>query len=129
MVWSSPPMTEAVSPHRRSTHPAPIEANLRLLDWGPRGATRAELNGRQVLIDRGIPGEDVLALIQRKRKPWRGVVEAIVDASPDRVAPPCPYVSASCGGCQWQHLSYEAQLETKRALVDRSMEAVGVDAR
>jgi 23S rRNA (uracil1939-C5)-methyltransferase len=122
-------MTDAVSSHRRLTHPAPIEANLRLLDWGPRGATRAELNGRQILIDRGIPGEDVVASIQRKRKPWRGVVDVVVGASPDRVVPPCPYVAAHCGGCQWQHISYEAQLAAKRALVDRSMEAEGVDAR
>jgi 23S rRNA (uracil1939-C5)-methyltransferase len=46
--------------------------------------------------------------------------------SPDRITAPCPYYHQGCGGCQWQHVSYAAQLENKRLIVDREMERAGV---
>lgn len=121
-------MTETRKRSRKARKP-PIELELRLLEWGPRGSTRAEHEGRTLLVDRGIPGEDVHAMVDRRRQSWRGVVEEVVRASPGRRPPPCPYYLAGCGGCQWQHLDDELQVETKRALVDRAMEAAGVSAR
>jgi 23S rRNA (uracil-5-)-methyltransferase RumA len=106
-----------------------VEARVRLLDWAAKGATHAELDARQVLVDRGIPGELVDASFDRRRRPWRGVVTGVEDASPDRVVPPCPYYIAGCGGCQWQHIDYAAQVNVKRELVDRAMESCSVDAR
>lgn len=81
------------------------------------------------MVDRGIPGELVDASFDRRRKPWRGVVTAVEEASPDRVASPCPYYLEGCGGCQWQHINYPAQVETKRVLVDRALGESGSTAR
>jgi 23S rRNA (uracil1939-C5)-methyltransferase len=86
------------------------------------------VTGREVLVDRGIPGERVVASLDPGRRARRGAVEAVIEASPDRVIPPCPYYLKGCGGCQWQHLGYDAQIAAKVTLVEREMEAAGVAA-
>lgn len=118
----------AVQRHRKAPRP-PVPAEVRLLGWGPRGTTRAVWNNAPVLVDRGIPGELVVAAVDTRRRPRRGVADEVLDASPHRIAPPCPFYLRNCGGCQWQHLEYEAQVEAKRLGVDREMERVGVAAR
>src|SRR3954470_17785839 len=50
------------------------------------------------------------------RAAW-GELTAIERPSPDRVAPPCP-LFGSCGGCQWQHVSIDAQRAAKKAMVE-----------
>jgi 23S rRNA (uracil1939-C5)-methyltransferase len=123
-------MDANAAPRRRKKAPRPpldVEADLQ--EWGQRGATIADLDGRRVAVDRGIPGERVHAQIDRRRQPWRGVVLDVIDPSPARVDPPCPYYLAGCGGCQWQHMDYPAQLEAKRALMEREFRANGLDYR
>src|SRR5947209_6430312 len=123
-------MTEmAARGRRRKTPKPPIELQLSLGEWGPKGAVEAEHEGRRMAIDRGIPGEDVIAEVDRRRRPWRGVVQEALQPSEDRIEAPCPYYAAGCGGCQWQHMSYERQLSSKAWSVDRAMEVCGVGAR
>ncbi len=50
----------------------------------------------------------------------------VLQASPNRIAPPCP-AFGSCGGCQWQHVSYERQLVFKRETVLGFLVAAGFD--
>src|SRR5437764_1192295 len=60
-----------------------------------------------------LPGEEVLIELGRKRKKIRqGVLRQIISPSNDRVQPRCRHVP-DCGGCAFQHLFYEAQLEEK----------------
>jgi tRNA/tmRNA/rRNA uracil-C5-methylase (TrmA/RlmC/RlmD family) len=64
-----------------------------------------------------IPGEEVEAEITEIKKRFaRAKLNRIVKASPERVQPPCPYFG-DCGGCQYQHLAYLAQLTLKRKQV------------
>lgn len=114
---------------RRSAHRAPLELELHLGDWGAKGATAAEIDGRTVMVDRGLPGERVQATIDRRRKIWKGVVDTVLERSPQRVDAPCAAYQAGCGGCQWQHLDYAAQVDAKTVLVDREMEREGVATR
>ncbi len=66
-----------------------------------------------VFIQGAAPGEVVSARVVEVRKTFaRAVVVDVIEASPDRIAPPCPYFGA-CGGCQWQFLDYAAQVRLK----------------
>lgn len=119
----------AVGTRSRKRGKAPIQAEVQLGDWAPRGAAWAELDGRRITVDRGIPGERVEAVVRRQRGPWRGVAHRILAPSPRRVSAPCPYFHAGCGGCQWQHMSYEGQLETKLDLANRELARAGLSIR
>ena len=90
---------------------------------GGRGLARQE---GQVLLVRGvIPGETVsFAAGAKRRGVQEGTVREILQPSPDRVAAPCP-VYAVCGGCQLQHIRYDAQLRFKRDMLDETLTRVG----
>lgn len=63
------------------------------------------------------PGERVRVRVTEARKRFaRAAVVQVLDPSPDRVEPSCPYFGA-CGGCQWQFLTYSAQLAAKQEIV------------
>ncbi len=111
---------------RRGSYKPPLEVQVRLGQWGLKGAALAEVEGRSVGVDRGIPGELATISVARHRKPWHGVVQTVEEPSPDRVTAPCPAYAAGCGGCQWQHLSYDAQIEAKRRLVEDHLLSAGV---
>jgi 23S rRNA (uracil1939-C5)-methyltransferase/tRNA (uracil-5-)-methyltransferase len=74
-------------------------------------------SGWVVMVPFSLPGEKVLARIFRNQS---GHSEAdlikVLRSSKDRVEPPCS-LFGTCGGCQYQHLNYEAQLEWKRTQV------------
>ena len=73
----------------------------------------------------GLPGETVVAeIVQDKPDYARAEIVEIVKASPDRVTAPCTYFGA-CGGCQWQHASYAAQLQFKRGIVAEQLRRIG----
>jgi len=73
--------------------------------------------GATVLVEGGIPGEEVeVAPRYKKGATTFAEVVRVVDPSPHRVTPPCPYVPA-CGGCQLQHVAYDHQVDLKRDIV------------
>lgn len=75
-------------------------------------------DGRVVFVDGALPGERVSVRLQEQRRDFaRGTVTEVLDASPHRVAPPCPELARGCGGCGWQHIEPTAQLGLKRAVV------------
>ncbi len=80
----------------------------------------------EVVLLRGVvPGETVQIESETKRKGYSEArLGAVLEASPDRVAPPCP-VFGLCGGCQLQHVRYEAQLAEKRAVLQETLRRVG----
>lgn len=85
----------------------------------------AELNGLKVFVRNAAPGELVRAHIrERKRDYWVAEAVDILQPSPVRIAPACP-LFGKCGGCQFQHISYEGQLAIKQQLVIEAMRRVG----
>ncbi|MDY0390672.1 MAG: class I SAM-dependent RNA methyltransferase [Desulfobulbus oligotrophicus] len=79
-------------------------------------------NGQVVLVAGALPGESLRVRVTQLR---RGYVEAeivqINETSPDRRQPPCPYYGR-CGGCNFQHAAYPAQLAIKHAILNESLE-------
>ena len=98
---------------------------LTLTSWGRLGEAMADFDGYNVFVAGGIPGERVVAeVVKVHRKYVSAKVVDVLEASPDRVEPPCPYYG-ECTGCQWQHLSYDAQLKTKHEKVTDALLRVG----
>ena len=83
-------------------------------------------NGRTVFIDGALPGESVEIAAWRKHK---GITEArvgtVVEAAQERIAARCPSFGV-CGGCSFQHVSYEDQLRFKRAYTQEILTPLGI---
>jgi len=110
----------------KQTSLAPGERiTVALESWGRLGEAMANYAGWDVFVFGGIPGELVVAEVVRvyRRHAAAHTVE-VLEPSPDRVEPPCPYYGA-CTGCQWQHLAYRRQLSAKRDLVVDALTRVG----
>lgn len=89
------------------------------------GGALGRLDGRVGLIDYAVPGEEVRAVIRRDKKDFfQGEAIEVLQAAPERVAPPCPYYGP-CGGCQWQHIDYAAQLRYKQGIVEEQLRRIG----
>ena len=98
---------------------------LTLTDMAHGGDAVGRHEGRVVFVPLGIPGERVRAGIrERRRNVWRGHLLEVLDPSPERVDAPCPYFGR-CGGCQWQHMRYAAQLHWKREIVSTQLRRIG----
>ncbi|HEX2912113.1 MAG TPA: class I SAM-dependent RNA methyltransferase [Chloroflexia bacterium] len=74
-----------------------------------------------VFVAGGLPGEVVdVQLYRRKKSFLKANVLKVVEAAPEREEAPCPYFGLdkwpNCGGCQWQHASYDAQLQYKHRI-------------
>ncbi|MEV0158639.1 class I SAM-dependent RNA methyltransferase [Nonomuraea fuscirosea] len=79
----------------------------------------ARHEGRVVFVRHALPGERVIAEVTEETTRFlRADAVEILEASPDRVVPPCPYAGPGrCGGCDWQHATPEAQRRLKAQVV------------
>lgn len=101
----------------------PSEAWIDSVAEDGRGIARVA--DKAVLIDGALPGERVRFLYTaRHRAHDEGRVEAVLDASPERVEPRCAH-AAVCGGCSLQHLSPEGQLSLKQESLLSSLRQIG----
>lgn len=86
-------------------------------DMGIYGEGITHVGGQTVFIPGAIRGERVSAKVVTAKSTFaHAVLTRILDESPYRVLPPCPYFK-QCGGCFLQHLAYEEQLRLKRDIV------------
>jgi 23S rRNA (uracil1939-C5)-methyltransferase len=84
-------------------------------------------DGRAVFVARTAPGERIRLRegVKLHKSFARGELAEIVAAGAARVTAPCPhYVQDHCGGCQLQHVTYEAQLAAKRAIVGDALRRI-----
>jgi 23S rRNA (uracil1939-C5)-methyltransferase len=88
-------------------------------------ALAREPGGRVVFVEGALPGERVRARVTESRKDFaRAVAVEILDASPDRVAPPCAALAAGCGGCTWQYVSAAGQRRLKAEIVTDALRRI-----
>ena len=78
-----------------------------------------------VFVPFTIPGEEIEAEVTEVKKKFaRARLINLLVASPERVTPACPYFG-QCGGCQYQHVSYAAQLQAKHRQINELFARVG----
>lgn len=91
--------------------------------FGGDGVVRLE--GFVVFVPFVLPGEQVEVEFTEVRRSFaRARLIRVIEASPDRVTPACPYFG-ECGGCQYQHAAYDSQLALKHRQVADLMERLG----
>lgn len=102
--------------HRAATVGDTVELEVTAVVAG--GAGLARDGGRVTFVDGALPGERVVAVLSEQRKDFaRAELLDVLVPSADRVLPPCPFVAAGCGGCDWQHVEPEAQRRHKAEIV------------
>ncbi|WDM31451.1 23S rRNA (uracil(1939)-C(5))-methyltransferase RlmD [Paenibacillus mucilaginosus] len=92
---------------------------------GHEGEGVGRVNGYTLFVPGALPGEKVRVKVVKVKKQYGyAKLLEVLEASPDRIDAPCP-IYKQCGGCQLQHLSYEAQMRWKRQLVIDNLTRIG----
>ncbi len=100
-----------------------VELTVHDIAHGGEGVARLE--GKAHFVAGAMPGEVVRGRVTRDKRSWARVdLTEVVETSPDRVSPPCPHFD-ECGGCQWQHAAYPAQLVWKQQIVAGQLRHLG----
>jgi 23S rRNA (uracil1939-C5)-methyltransferase len=102
--------------------------SIEKLIYGGDGLARtpAGADGRSmaVFVPFVLPGERVEAEIRQEKAGFaRASVTQLIEASPDRVEARCPYFQ-QCGGCHYQHIPYERQLEFKAEILRETLQRI-----
>lgn len=80
---------------------------------------------RVIFVEGAVPGDVADVTVYRKQKKrFLARIDRLVSASPERTEPPCRHFEV-CGGCKWQHLSYEGQLRFKQKQVSDAFARLG----
>jgi 23S rRNA (uracil1939-C5)-methyltransferase len=89
------------------------------------GRGLARVGGKVVFVEGALPGETVRLRYGRRRRRYdtARLVE-VLNPSPARVTPPCPYFG-TCGGCALQHLAPEAQVRAKQQILSEQFRRLG----
>lgn len=101
-----------------------FDITLEKLTYGGEAMGRLP-DGRAVFVPFGLPDEQVrVELTEDKKNFARGRVVEVLKASPARIAPKCKHF-AECGGCHYQNLSYEKQLQAKTEILRDQLRRIG----
>ncbi len=114
-----------------------MSITLALESMAHGGKAIAHHEGKVFFVAGGIPGETVQAeVVQDQSRYAHAIVTEVLSPSPQRTEPPCPHfgdpirrwgldAATSCGGCQWQHIAYPAQLAFKRQIIHNQLAHLG----
>ncbi|MEK9133500.1 MAG: TRAM domain-containing protein, partial [Pseudomonadota bacterium] len=98
-------------------------ATVESLGYDGRGVAR--LDGKTVFIEGALAGERVRFRYVSKHKNFdTGALVELLEASPNRVTPPCPHFG-TCGGCDLQHLRPEIQIQAKQRILAEQFAHIG----
>jgi 23S rRNA (uracil1939-C5)-methyltransferase len=105
-----------------------LELTIEKLIYGGDGLARlpADSQGRRkaAFVPLVLPGETIEARVLDDKPGFvRAQLEKVITASPDRISAACPYFG-ECGGCHYQHVGYERQLELKKSILRETIERI-----
>ena len=103
--------------------------NVPVTGYAAEGKSLARVDGKVIFIEGAVPGDVVDVFITKNKKDWaEGKASQIIEYSKERVTPFCIHFGI-CGGCKWQMLPYEKQLEYKEQEVRDVIKRIGkIDA-
>ena len=94
-------------------------------DYAAEGKALTKLDGKVIFIEGAVPGDVVDVQLSKSKKEWgEGKAIHFHSLSPDRVTPFCQHFGV-CGGCKWQMLPYEKQLQYKQNEVVQNLRRIG----
>ena len=94
-------------------------------DYAAEGKSLARVNGKVIFVENAVPGDVVDIMLTKSKKDWaEGFIIKYDEYSKDRVFPFCQHFGI-CGGCQWQMLPYEKQLQYKQKQVTDNLTRIG----
>jgi 23S rRNA (uracil1939-C5)-methyltransferase len=116
--------TDGIHARGRTRVEATLTLRIEALAHGGDAVAHTE-EGITVFVRYGCPGDLVRAEVTADHGRYgNAVVTEVLEPSADRVTAPCPFFGR-CGGCQWQHVSYDVQLAAKRREVSDSLARIG----
>ena len=99
--------------------------NIAITDYAAQGKAIARLDGKVIFTEGAVPGDVVDLLLTKNKKDFAEArVLKIITPSPDRVTPFCMHFGV-CGGCKWQMLPYEKQLQYKQQEAEQNLARIG----
>ncbi len=99
--------------------------NLKIEDYASEGKSLSRLEGKVIFVEGAVPGDVVDVRISKNKKDWaEGRAVYFHELSPDRVEPFCEHFG-TCGGCKWQMLPYQRQLDYKQKEVEQHLLRIG----
>lgn len=109
----------------RKKKEAYILENVILESISSDGKAIVRVENKVIFVEGGIPGDRVnIKVFQSKKNFSLAKIENLLEPSPYRIEPLCPHFSV-CGGCKWQHLTYDKQLEYKQQQVIDAFKHLG----
>lgn len=99
---------------------------IQLTDLSYSAAAVGRINGIVTFVHRGGPGETAQVEITGvQKRHLHARINEIISPSADRCPPPCSYFDNGCGGCQWQHINVDAQLDAKEQVLIEALSRIG----
>ncbi|MDE6402710.1 MAG: TRAM domain-containing protein, partial [Muribaculaceae bacterium] len=99
----------------------PVLDNVEITAVAAEGNSIARVNDMVVFIPYGAPGDVVSVKLDRKKHSYaEGHIVSFINISPDRIEPVCSHFGV-CGGCRWQHLPYNIQIQWKHRQVSDAL--------
>ena len=101
------------------------EIEVNAMTFGPYAVAR--MDGHTVMVPNAAPGDRLEVSIASRRRDFSiANIDRIITPGPDRRLPPCPFLPR-CGGCDWQHLNYAAQLRAKAELIASGLRRANIE--
>jgi 23S rRNA (uracil1939-C5)-methyltransferase len=102
-----------------------ILENIEVTDYAAEGKSLVRHDGKVIFVSGAIPGDIVNIQIVKSKKDWaEGRAIKIVEPASNRQVPFCKHFGV-CGGCKWQMLPYEKQLEYKQQEAEQNLKRIG----
>ncbi len=102
-----------------------ILENITVTDYAAEGKALAKIEGKVIFIEGAVPGDVVDVFVTKNKKDWaQGRVIQLKEPSKERVQPFCRHFGV-CGGCKWQMLPYEKQLQFKQQEATQNLKRIG----